>query len=90
MPPALEAELRAYIEVFKIVEPTAYLFPSDVGAPYDPHNYLARKLKSLAKRAQVAGVNFQVFRRTCATHFQEYGGKVKDAQALLRHTNAGP
>jgi integrase len=85
--PALEQELRAYASRAGIVDPAAYLFPSEAGTPYDPKNYLNRKLKRLAKVAKVPGVNFQVLRRTCATHFQNYG-KVKDTQALLRHTNA--
>jgi integrase len=87
MAPALEQELRAYASHAGIVDPAAYLFPSEAGTPYDPKNYLNRKLKPLARSAKVPGVNFQVLRRTCATHFQNFG-KVKDTQALLRHTNA--
>jgi integrase len=68
------------------VDPSAYLFPSEAGTPYDPKNYLNRRLKQLAKSAKVPGVNFQVLRRTCATHFPNHG-KVKDTQALLRHRN---
>lgn len=87
MAPALEEELRAYASRFGIVEPAAYLFASKAGTPYDAKNYLNRKLKPLATRAKVPGVNFQVLRRTCATQFQNYG-KVKDTQALLRHASA--
>ncbi|MGI9069739.1 MAG: tyrosine-type recombinase/integrase [Bryobacteraceae bacterium] len=87
MSPALEGELRAYASRFGVVDPAAYLFPSEAGTPYDPKNYLNRKLKPLARSAKVENVNFQVLRRTCATHFQNFG-KVKDTQALLRHTNA--
>jgi integrase len=82
----LESELRAYVLECGTVDFDAYLFPSETGTPYDPKNYLNRKLKPLAAAANIEGVNFQALRRTCATHFQNHGG-VKDVQALLRHTS---
>jgi integrase len=86
--PGLQDEFSGYIFARRIDDPKAYLFPSKTGTPYDPKNYLNRHLKPLAKKAGVPGVNFQVFRRTAATHSQNYGAKVKDTQALLRHANA--
>ena len=64
MAPALEQELRAYASRAGIVD---RLIPSssEAGTPYDPKNYLNRKLKPLAKVAKVPGVNFQVLRRMC-------------------------
>jgi integrase len=97
---SLETEFRDYIAACGFNDPAQYLFPSDKGTPYDPKNYLNRILKPLGVRAGVlvyerttkrgkkiktSGLNFQILRRTCATHFQNHGG-VKDVQALLRHT----
>lgn len=87
LPPQLERDLRTYMLLAGIVEPEQYLFPSEVGTPFGTHNYLNRHLKPLAAAAKVEGADFGVLRRTCATHFSNHG-KVKDAQALLRHADA--
>jgi integrase len=87
LPPALEMEIRAYIQSERITKPKEFLFPSEVGTPMSQDNYLDRNLKVLGAKAGIPDLNFQVLRRTCATHFQKYG-RVKDAQALLRHRDA--
>jgi site-specific recombinase XerD len=84
LPVDLETELLIYIRSEGI---TDLLFPSTAGTPISPDNYLDRVLKPLGELAGIADLNHQVLRRTTATHFQKHG-KVKDAQALLRHSNA--
>lgn len=84
LPPALEAELRAYIREEGITHPREFLFASEIGTAMSHDNYLDRKLKPIAKRAGLNDVNFQVLRRTVATHFQNHGDP-KAAQGLLRH-----
>jgi integrase len=90
----LEAALSAYVRDNNI---TDLLFPNTVGGPISPDNYLDRVLKKLGvlanidvftdKQGQLSSLlNHQVLRRTTGTHFQKHG-KVKDTQALLRHTN---
>jgi hypothetical protein len=39
------------------------------------------------EKIKTSGLNFQILRRTCPTHFQKHG-EIKDTQALLRHTSA--
>jgi integrase len=97
--PTLEGEIREYIREYKIRN---YLFATRLGTPISPENYLDRDLQPLGVRAgidvytrttkrgeeiETSKLNFQVLRRTCATHFQKHG-TVKDAQAHMRHANA--
>jgi integrase len=84
LPPGLRDQLLAYIESESIED---FLFPSTVGTAISPDNYLDRVLKPLGEAAGIQDLNHQVLRRTTATHFQRHG-EIKDAQALLRHTNA--
>lgn len=95
MSPELEAALRAYIREEGI---TDFLFPSAVGTAISHDNYLDRVLKPLGVLAgidvftkkdgtQSSRLNHQVLRRTTGTHFQTHG-ETKDAQELLRHTDA--
>ncbi|MGI9074826.1 MAG: tyrosine-type recombinase/integrase [Bryobacteraceae bacterium] len=87
LPPSLEAELRAYVRENGIRDSRAFLFPSEAGTPLAQDNFLDRHLKPLGQLAGIKDLNHQVLRRTCSTHFQKFG-KVKDAQALLRHADA--
>ena len=93
--PTLEAAIRSFIKDEKL---TDLLFPSTTGTPMSHDNYLDRVLKPLGVKAGIdvfvadngepdSKLNFQVLRRTTATHFQRHG-KVKDVQALLRHDDA--
>src|SRR5271165_3712074 len=95
LPPALEAEIRTRIQDEELSD---LLFPSATGTPMSHDNYLDRVLKPLGVKAGIdvfvnesgqpdSKLNFQVLRRTTATHFQRHG-KVKDVQALLRHDDA--
>ena len=84
--PALESELQAYIEAEGLTSDD-FLFPSAAGTAISPDNYLDRVLQPLGELAKIEGLNHQVLRRTTGTHFQKHG-RLKDAQALLRHSNA--
>jgi integrase len=87
MSPALEAEVRAYIRNEGLVHPREFLFGSEIGSVLNHDHYLDKRLKPIAARAGLHGVNFQVLRRTVATHLQRHGSP-KDAQGLLRHRDA--
>jgi integrase len=50
-------------------------------------NYSKRVLKELAERAGIPLLNFQVLRRTVATHAQHLGS-LKDVQTIMRHKQA--
>lgn len=93
LPPMLEAQIRDYIRDNKI---KGFLFATRAGTPIATENYLDRTLKPLGVIANIdveevdgektSKLNFQVLRRTCATHFQKHGG-VKDVQAHMRHSD---
>lgn len=85
--PALEAELRAYVRKEGLAHPREFLFGSERGQALNHDHYLNKILKPIAERAGLEGVNFQVLRRTVATHLQQHG-PVKAAQGLLRHSDA--
>jgi integrase len=88
LPPTLRMELLAFIESEGISgEPLEFLFPSEMGTVMSHDNYLDRKLKRFAVDAGIPRLNFQMMRRTTATHFQNFG-QVKDTQGLLRHKDA--
>ena len=52
------------------------------------NNILVRHIKPAARKFGIEWVNWQVFRRSCATWLQQAGVDVKDAQGLLRHSRA--
>jgi integrase len=68
--------------------PDSLLFPSTMpGVSIRPEVWLRRRVKPVAKRLGITSkVNFQVLRRTFATHAQEFGS-FKSVQTHLRHTN---
>jgi integrase len=82
VPPAIERELRNWIAGLPDQSPRAWLFPSEVGTPIRPDNYLKRTLKPLAASVGIPGITFQILRRTCATLMDSR----EHAQAQLRHT----
>ena len=95
LPPALDADIRSWIRDEKL---TDLLFPSTTGTAISHDNYLDRVLKPLGVKAGIdvfigedgkpdSRLNFQVLRRTTGTQLQRHG-RVKDVQALLRHTDA--
>jgi integrase len=93
----LREELKMWIEAHGL-EGKDFLFPSEVGTPTSPTNYLRRTLRALltkpgAKFNRKTGnyackdlyfdLTYQAMRRTCATYFRE---DLKDAQRQLRHS----
>lgn len=82
----LEMEIRTYMRDAKLFDARQFLFPSQVGSAMSHDNYLDRVLKRIATAANVKHVNFQVLRRTVATHMQDHG-EAKSAQGLLRHSD---
>ena len=101
VPPDLQIELRIWLESLG-PDPRTLLFPSPKGHPWGSQNYLNRVLKPAAISARVGvfkrrsrnggevestDVNFQVLRRTCATHFGAIAKDPRDTQAQLRHAD---
>jgi integrase len=89
-----EQAVTALLEWFgqtKRSEPEDFIFPNEVGGFLLKENYSKRVLKDLAERAdckpKIARLNFQVLRRTVATHAQHLGS-LKDVQTILRHRQA--
>jgi integrase len=58
------------------------------GAPIRKDNILTRHIKPAARAAGIGFVNWQVLRRSFATHLKRMGADVKDAQGLMRHSRA--
>ena len=61
-----------------------YVFPNSEGGFISKENYQSRVLKELAEQAGLAKLNFQILRRTTATHAQSEGS-LKSVSAMLRH-----
>ena len=80
--------LNAWLETSGNASPDSLLFPSTMpGVSIRPEVWLRRRVKPVAKRLGITSkVNFQVLRRTFATHAQEFGS-FKSVQTHLRHTN---
>ena len=81
IPADLERELRSWVRS-QGRGAGDLLFPSTVGGPIDPSNYLDRTLRPLGVQAGVPDINFAILRRTCATYFRD---NLKSAQRQLRH-----
>jgi integrase len=68
-----------------------FIFPNADGGFLRKENYSKRVLKELAERADVKPkikkLNFQVLRRTVATHAQDLGS-LKSIQTIMRHKQA--
>jgi integrase len=102
LPPDLEDELRDYIRDECVVDflfPTSVgtaLSPDNyldrvlkklgVLAKIDLKKRVAKNRSGEVTETVTSGLNHQVLRRTTGTHFQKHG-KIKDTQALLRHSN---
>jgi integrase len=89
-----EQAVLALLEWYQQSERTGdedFVFPSETGTFILKENYSKRVLKDLAERAdckpKIARLNFQVLRRTVATHAQHLGS-LKDVQTIMRHKQA--
>jgi integrase len=58
------------------------------GKPIRKDNILTRHIKPAARALGLDFVNWQVLRRSFATHLKRTGADVKDAQGLMRHSRA--
>jgi integrase len=61
-----------------------YIFPNASGGFILKENYQQRVLNRLAAQAGIERLNFQILRRTVATHAQHLGSP-KDIATLMRH-----
>jgi integrase len=64
-----------------------FIFPNADGGFLLKENYSKRVLNELAERAKIPRLNFQMLRRTVATHAQHLGS-LKDVQTIMRHKQA--
>ena len=66
-----------------------FIFPNAHGGFLLKENYSKRVLNELAERAEpkIPRLNFQILRRTVATHAQHLGS-LKDVQTIMRHKQA--
>ena len=90
LPDGLATELGTWKQECKKASPQktspdAFIFPNADGGFMDTDNYRFRVLKPLAEQLGIEKLNFQILRRTMATHAQKMGS-VKDIQAHLRHS----
>lgn len=75
--------------VVKSAGPEDLVFQSvSTGAPIRKDNILTRHIKPAARALGLDFVNWQVLRRSFATHLKRNGADVKDAQGLMRHSRA--
>jgi integrase len=65
-------------------QPDDFIFPNTEGGYILLANYQRRTLKPLGEMAEIGRVNFQMLRRTVATHAQHLGSP-KDIATLMRH-----
>jgi len=87
IPDVLLPALQMWREQHTSAPAEALIFPSGKGTPMRPENWLRRRVKPIARAADIAvPVNFQVLRRTFATNAQGHGN-AKDVQAHLRHSD---
>jgi len=61
-----------------------FIFPSSTGTFLSKENYQQRVLNDLGERAEIPLINFQVLRRTVATHLQDMASP-KTIATLMRH-----
>lgn len=65
-------------------EPDDFIFSNESGGFWWKENYQQRVLNELADRAGVKRFNYQILRRSVATHLQHLGSP-KDTAAVMRH-----
>jgi integrase len=84
--PAIPALLKWY-EITNHNNEDDFVFSTDSGGFWWKENYQRRVLTPLADTAGISKVNFQILRRSVATHAQHMGSP-KDIQTILRHKKA--
>ncbi len=87
IPDVLLPALRIWRDQNATAPVDGLIFPSEAGTPMRPENWLRRRIKPLARAADITvPANFRVLRRTFATNAQGHGNP-KDVQAYLRRTD---
>ncbi len=73
----------------KYIGDADFIFPNADGGFLLKENYSKRVMKELAEMAEpkIPNLNFQILRRTVATHAQHLGS-LKDVQTIMRHKQA--
>jgi len=84
VPKIVAADLEKWRSESLDDEPYAYIFSDTGGGFLWKENYQQRVLNPLAKTAHIPKLNFQVLRRSVATHAQHLGSP-KDIASILRH-----
>lgn len=87
LPPELAEDLRLWKGENPKATPDSFIFENNRKGFMNANNYRNRVLKPIAEKLGIPKLNFQILRRTMATHAQSMGS-VKDIQAHLRHSKA--
>ncbi len=88
--PMPEAAVAALLKWYSITWHNGeddFVFCTESGRFFWKENYQRRVLTPLADTAGIGRVNFQILRRTVATHMQHLGSP-KDIQTIMRHRKA--
>ena len=80
-----EVLVRELEEWRKGAKETAFIFPNESGNAHNRENFRNRVLIALAKKAEIPRLNFQILRRSVATHMQAFGSP-QDIAGVMRHT----
>jgi integrase len=84
LPEAANIALLKWHSESERTAPDDYIFPNKEGGFITKENYQRRILTPLAKMAGIPRLNFQILRRTVATHAQSLGSP-RDIASILRH-----
>jgi integrase len=85
IPESLMEDIARWKQLCGDVVPDSLMFPSEVGGPLWPENWIRRNVKPVAESLGIKRVNFQILRRSFATHAQRFSPHAKDVQTHLRH-----
>jgi integrase len=88
LPPGIQLELAAWKQWCGHVDPDAFMFESKARTPWSFDNYRKRILRPAGESVGIAGLTFQMLRRSFSTAAVDSGASVKDIQSQMRHTTA--
>ncbi|HVH86214.1 MAG TPA: tyrosine-type recombinase/integrase, partial [Terriglobales bacterium] len=71
----------------KAKQADALMFPSETGGPLWPENWIRRNVNPHLDGLSIDHINFQILRRSFATHAQKFSPHAKDVQTHLRHAD---
>ncbi|MGO9575569.1 MAG: tyrosine-type recombinase/integrase [Terriglobales bacterium] len=84
VPPFIADVMAEWLHTTKYNAPHDFVFANSEGGFITKENYTRRVLSPLADLAEIKRFNFQMLRRSVATHLQSKGSP-KDIAAILRH-----